>query len=123
MTRSIELPRDFCAGIGPLQLGVVLVFYIFIITDDMIKIYLCFVNKNRYTIIYQRTLRVVGEVDGDFFSWTPMWHTVCRRRPRICAMLMARRLPFLELGSSDIGESSSWPSSLSSRLVGLVGDI
>ena len=45
MTPSIELPRDFCAGIGPLQLGVVLVFYIFIITDDMIKIYSCFVNK------------------------------------------------------------------------------
>ena len=47
MARSIELPRDFCAAIGPLQLGVVLVlfFLIFIITDDMIKIYLCFVNK------------------------------------------------------------------------------
>ena len=26
MTPSIELPRDFCARIGPLQLGVVLVF-------------------------------------------------------------------------------------------------
>ena len=26
---STELPRDFCAGIGPLQLGVVLVFYQF----------------------------------------------------------------------------------------------
>ena len=25
-TPSTELPRDFCAGIGPLQLGVVLVF-------------------------------------------------------------------------------------------------
>ena len=24
---STELPRDFCAGIGPLQFGVVLVFY------------------------------------------------------------------------------------------------
>ena len=28
MTPSTELPRDFCAGIGPLQLGVLLVFYI-----------------------------------------------------------------------------------------------
>ena len=26
MTPSTELPRDFCAGIGPLQLGVVLVY-------------------------------------------------------------------------------------------------
>ena len=26
---STELPRDFCAGIGPLQLGVVLVFLLF----------------------------------------------------------------------------------------------
>ena len=25
-TPSTELPRDFCAGIGPLQLGVVLVY-------------------------------------------------------------------------------------------------
>ena len=33
-TPSTELPRDFCAGIGPLQLGVVLVLissYIYII--------------------------------------------------------------------------------------------
>ena len=30
-TPSTELPRDFCAGIGPLQLGVVLVFIIFCI--------------------------------------------------------------------------------------------
>ena len=29
MTPSNELPRDFCAGIGPLQLGVVLVYAIF----------------------------------------------------------------------------------------------
>ena len=28
-TPSTELPRDFCAGIGPLQLGVVLVFTFF----------------------------------------------------------------------------------------------
>ena len=28
-TPSSELPRDFCAGIGPLQLGVVLVFLYF----------------------------------------------------------------------------------------------
>ena len=28
-TTPTELPRDFCAGIGPLQLGVVLVFYFF----------------------------------------------------------------------------------------------
>ena len=28
-TPSTELPRDFCAGIGPLQLGVVLVHYFF----------------------------------------------------------------------------------------------
>ena len=28
-TPSIELPRDFCAGICPLQLGVVLVFEMF----------------------------------------------------------------------------------------------
>ena len=27
-TPSTELPRDFCAGIGPLQLGVVLVSFI-----------------------------------------------------------------------------------------------
>ena len=27
-TPSTELPKDFCAGIGPLQLGVVLVFCI-----------------------------------------------------------------------------------------------
>ena len=30
-TPSTELPRDFCAGTGPLQLGVVLVFYL---TED-----------------------------------------------------------------------------------------
>ena len=29
-TPSTELPRDFCAGIGPLQLGVVLVHFYFI---------------------------------------------------------------------------------------------
>ena len=29
MTPSTELPRDFCAGIGPPQLGVVLVFVLF----------------------------------------------------------------------------------------------
>ena len=28
-TPSTELPRDFCGGIGPLQLGVMLVFHIF----------------------------------------------------------------------------------------------
>ena len=28
-TPSTELPRDFCAGIGPLQLGVVLVIFFF----------------------------------------------------------------------------------------------
>ena len=27
MSPGTELARDFCAGIGPLQLGVVLVFY------------------------------------------------------------------------------------------------
>ena len=32
MTPSTELPRDFCAGIGPLQLGVVLVCLLFIYT-------------------------------------------------------------------------------------------
>ena len=38
-TPSTELPRDFCAGIGPLQLGVVLVFFLVlneIITDIII---------------------------------------------------------------------------------------
>ena len=30
-TPSTELPRDFCAGIGPLQLGVVLVLNSFIV--------------------------------------------------------------------------------------------
>ena len=29
-TPCTELPRDFCAGIGPLQLGVVLVSYYFL---------------------------------------------------------------------------------------------
>ena len=29
MTPSTELPRDFCAGIDPLQLGVVLVYFMF----------------------------------------------------------------------------------------------
>ena len=29
MAPGIEFARDFCAGIGPLQLGVVLVFYSF----------------------------------------------------------------------------------------------
>ena len=29
-TPSTELPRDFCAGIGPLQLGVVLVYLFFL---------------------------------------------------------------------------------------------
>ena len=32
-TPSTELPRDFCAGIGPLQLGVVLVKIIFTSSD------------------------------------------------------------------------------------------
>ena len=31
-TSSTELPRDFCAGIGPLQLGVVLVFFISVLS-------------------------------------------------------------------------------------------
>ena len=30
-TPSTELPRDFCAGIGPLQLGVVLVTLLFVV--------------------------------------------------------------------------------------------
>ena len=30
-TTPTELPRDFCAGIGPLQLGVVLVYFIIFI--------------------------------------------------------------------------------------------
>ena len=34
MTPSTELPRDFCAGIGPLQLGVVLVVFLF--TSDIL---------------------------------------------------------------------------------------
>ena len=29
MSPGIEFARDFCAGIGPLQLGVVLVYYFF----------------------------------------------------------------------------------------------
>ena len=32
-TPGTELPRDFCAGIGPQQLGVVLVFIYFFITN------------------------------------------------------------------------------------------
>ena len=32
---STELPRDFCAGSGPLQLGVVLVFKSFYLRKDM----------------------------------------------------------------------------------------
>ena len=35
-TPCTELPRDFCAGIGPLQLGVVLVFFIF---DDPVAMH------------------------------------------------------------------------------------
>ena len=31
---STELPRDFCAGIGPLQLGVVLVFFVIMACDQ-----------------------------------------------------------------------------------------
>ena len=31
-TPSTDLPRDFCAGIGPLQLGVVLVYYYYLQT-------------------------------------------------------------------------------------------
>jgi len=34
-TPSTELPRDFCAGIGPLQLGVVLVFHILSIENTI----------------------------------------------------------------------------------------
>ena len=30
MSPGTEFARDFCAGIGPLQLGVVLVYYIFL---------------------------------------------------------------------------------------------
>ena len=38
MTLSTELPRDYCAGIGPLQLGVVLVlsFFLFFVLDFVI---------------------------------------------------------------------------------------
>ena len=44
MTPSSELLRDFCAGIGPLQLGVVLVLMYFFPTKrmEMIQIYFIF---------------------------------------------------------------------------------
>ena len=38
-TPSTELPRDFCAGIGPLHLGVVLVSYLlYIIQIDQVDL-------------------------------------------------------------------------------------
>ena len=46
-TPSNELPRDFCAGIGPLQLGVVLV-YCFNNAGDMKKSGIRQVNTNGY---------------------------------------------------------------------------
>ena len=39
MTPSTELPRDFCAGIGPLQLGVVLVQSLFSVIIKDIEVY------------------------------------------------------------------------------------
>ena len=46
-TPSTELPRVFCAGIGPLQLGVVLVISII----NFINIWLL---ENRYTATYNK---------------------------------------------------------------------
>ena len=49
-TPSAELPRDLCAGIGPLQLGVVLVELLFQTTD----ICLTYVKPTVATFQYQR---------------------------------------------------------------------
>ena len=39
-TSSAELPRDYCAGIGPLQLGVALVFSYFFRNADLFSLHL-----------------------------------------------------------------------------------
>ena len=44
MTPSTELPRDFCARIGPLQLGVVLV-YIYILIVYSVDIIITLQNS------------------------------------------------------------------------------
>ena len=38
MSPGTEFARDFCAGIGPLQLGVVLVYYLFNTLEKMLKL-------------------------------------------------------------------------------------
>ena len=56
-TPSTELPSDFCAEIGPLQLGVVLVF--FILTDSTGIFRVCFFRVNIACISFVRSLSVI----------------------------------------------------------------
>ena len=44
MSPGTEFARDFCAGIGPLQLGVVLVFYFFNFFVGVIPLFHFFLN-------------------------------------------------------------------------------
>ena len=63
MTPSTELPRDFCAGIGPLQLGVVLVSFISFQLHSIPCTFFClnqykimlFIINTYYTLLLQST--------------------------------------------------------------------
>ena len=63
-TPSTELPRDFCAGIGPLQLGVVLVFLIFHI--DVVS---------RLKYLRKKTVFKSHKIIGKMAAWriTDLW--------------------------------------------------
>ena len=63
---STELPHDFCAGIGPLQLGVVLVLSLFIfgsILDDRLK-----ETHSNHSLCVSVCLSVCARATGHIFE-------------------------------------------------------
>ena len=70
MSPGTEFARDFCAGIGPLQLGVVLVIIIIIIIIRIFSASFCFRNgSNRYITVTKKTTGL-GKWTPDVFSFT-----------------------------------------------------
>ena len=62
MSPGTEFVRDFCAGIGPLQLGVVLVIYMhdsFVVDDILFQFSRSQVLPNELTVIFLVLLQVV----------------------------------------------------------------
>ena len=68
MTPSTELPRDFCAGIGPLQLGVVLVLLLLYQTALIAVLYIerdCVIDESKKAFCYYFNDLDIKRIEAD----------------------------------------------------------